>query len=64
MFAVVRSHSVDVLLIPPPLQDPFNMVWSGADELKLAESFPGTRLDVMVPMCVCVCVRVFAHLWA
>ena len=49
---------------PPPLQDPFNMVWSGADELKLAESFPGTRLDVMVPMCVCVCVRVFAHLWA
>ena len=30
------------------IQDPFNMVWSGADELKLEDSFSSIRLDVMV----------------
>jgi len=29
------------------IEDPFNMVFSGTDELKLAQSFPGMRLDVM-----------------
>jgi hypothetical protein len=36
-------------LLPPPFrQDPFNMVWSGTDELKIEGSFKNMRLEVMV----------------
>jgi len=29
------------------IEDPFNMVWSGTDELKIEDSFKNTRFDVM-----------------
>ncbi len=36
------------VILPFPLQDPFNMAFTGTDELKLSQSFGAIRLDVMV----------------
>ena len=52
---------------PPPPQDPFNTVWMGADDLRLADSLPGMRRDVMVTrniIYIYIYIYIYIIVWA